>query len=52
MDPIETVSSLCTLKNLNPTIQDKYGKTVLHYAAQRGATISSLYLEKKGVDLR
>ena len=52
MDPIETVSSLCTVSNINPNIPDKYGKTVMHYAAQRGATISSMYLEKKGVDLK
>ncbi len=52
MDPIETVASLCTQKGLDPTIQDMYGKNVMHYAAQRGATISSLYLEKKGVDLK
>ncbi|CDW74195.1 wgr domain containing protein [Stylonychia lemnae] len=50
MDPIETISSLCSVKDANPSIQDKYGKNVLHYAAQRGATISTLYLEKKGVD--
>jgi ankyrin repeat protein len=51
MDPIETVSSLCTVQNADPNIYDKYGKSVLHYAAQRGATISTMYLLKKGVDL-
>eukprot|EP00347_Sterkiella_histriomuscorum_P008908 403343282 len=51
MDPIETVSSLCSIKDADPKIQDKYGKNVLHYAAQRGATISTMYLQKKGVDL-
>eukprot|EP00347_Sterkiella_histriomuscorum_P004109 403361717 len=51
MDPIETVSSLCSNKEANPKIQDKYGKNVLHYAAQRGATISTMFLQKKGVDL-
>ena len=44
MDPIETVSSLCSVKDADPKIQDKYGKNVLHYAAQRGATISTMYL--------
>eukprot|EP00347_Sterkiella_histriomuscorum_P020277 403338418 len=51
MDPIETVSSLCSVQDANPKIQDKYGKNVLHYAAQRGASISTMFLYKKGVDL-
>ncbi len=52
MDPIETVSGLCSVKDANPCLKDKYQKNVLHYAAQRGATISTMYLMKKGVDLQ
>ena len=51
IDPIETVSSLCACKNLQIEIADKWGKTPLHYAAQRSATISSLYIMARGAQL-
>ena len=43
-DPVETVSSLCVAKDVDPNIQDCLGKTPLHYAAQRAAFISTTYL--------
>ena len=33
IDPIETVSSLCAIKNLEIEVPDKWLKTPLHYAA-------------------
>ena len=51
IDPIETVSSLCALKNLEIEVADKWHKTPLHYAAQRSATISSLYILQRGAQL-
>lgn len=50
IDPIETVSSLCEF-DLKINIADSWGNTPLHYAAQRGSTISSLYLIQRGADL-
>lgn len=51
IDPIETVSSLCARKELKIEVADKWGKTPLHYAAQRSATISSLYIIQRGAEL-
>ena len=48
IDPIETVSSLCAKANLDIEVPDKWMKTPLHYAAQRSATISSLYITQRG----
>jgi len=48
IDPIETVSSLCARKELEIEVPDKWNKTPLHYAAQRSATISSLYILQRG----
>jgi ankyrin repeat protein len=48
IDPIETVSSLCARKDLDIEVPDKWNKTPLHYAAQRSATISSLYILQRG----
>ncbi|XP_038072455.1 poly [ADP-ribose] polymerase tankyrase-like isoform X2 [Patiria miniata] len=45
LDPIETVSLLASAmegKKLN--IQDKYGRTPMHYAAYRGAMISAMHI--------
>ena len=47
-DPIETVSSLCAIKDLQIEVADKWHKTPLHYAAQHSATISSLYILQRG----
>ena len=47
-DPIETVSSLCAIKDLRIEVADKWHKTPLHYAAQHSATISSLYILQRG----
>ena len=33
IDPIETVSSLCAISDLEIEVQDKWLKTPLHYAA-------------------
>ena len=51
IDPIETVSSLCACKELEIEVPDKWNKTPLHYAAQRSATISSLYILQRGAQL-
>ena len=51
IDPIETVSSLCGFKGLEIDIQDKWLKTPLHYASQRGASISAMYLVQRGARL-
>ena len=51
IDPIETVSSLCAKPNLEIEVPDKWLKTPLHYAAQRSATISSLYIIQRGAQL-
>lgn len=51
IDPIETVSSLCAIKDLEIEVPDKWLKTPLHYAAQRSATISSLYILQRGAQL-
>jgi len=51
IDPIETVSSLCGQNNLEIDVPDKWQKTPLHYAAQRGASISTLYILNRGADL-
>ena len=46
IDPFETVSSLAALPDCDVTVMDKYKRTPLHYAAQRGAVISGRYLIK------
>ena len=51
IDPIETVSSLCAKSHLEIEVPDKWLKTPLHYAAQRSATISSLYIVQRGAQL-
>lgn len=50
IDPIETVSSLCGQKGLEMDVADNWKKTPMHYAAQRGASICWIYLNKRGVN--
>lgn len=51
IDPIETVSSLCGQKGLDIEVADKWLKTPLHYAAQRGAAICTLYILQRGSNI-
>jgi ankyrin repeat protein len=51
VDPIETVSRLCGCGLLEIDVPDKWQKTPLHYASQRGASICALYLQKRGANL-
>ena len=51
IDPIETVSSLCGQPGLLIEVADKWQKTPLHYAAQRGAAICTLYILQRGANL-
>ena len=51
IDPIETVSSLCAIKDLQIEVADRWKKTPLHYAAKRSATICSLYIIQRGAQL-
>lgn len=46
IDPFETVSSLCALPDCSVDVLDKWKRTPLHYAAQRGSVISGRYLIK------
>ena len=50
-DPIQIVSLLVEAGHTDTVLQtDVYGSTALHYAAARGATVSSLLLIQKGQD--
>lgn len=51
IDPIETISSLCGQSTLEIDVADKWQKTPLHYAAQKGASISTLYILNRGSNL-
>lgn len=51
IDPIEAVTTLCSKVDIDVNVQDKWGKTPLHYAAQRGSTISTVFLLNRGADL-
>ncbi len=51
IDPIETVSSICGYKGLELDVPDKWLKTPLHYASQRGASICAMYLIQRGADM-
>ncbi len=51
IDPIETVSSLCGCKGLEIDVPDKWLKTPLHYASQRGASICAMYIIQRGAKL-
>lgn len=50
-DPIEAVSSLCGYASLEIDVPDRWQKTPLHHASQRGASICAMYLQKRGADL-
>ena len=47
IDPIESVSSACSLSNIDVNIQDNWKRTPLHYAALRGALTSTMFLLNK-----
>ena len=51
IDPIEQVSSLCSESTLEIDVPDKWNKTPLHYAAQRGSAICTLYILNRGANL-
>lgn len=51
-DPVETVTSLCAVEGVQVDVPDEFGATPLLCAARRGATISSLYLSKRGANLK
>lgn len=52
IDPIETVSSYCGMQSGTLIDEpDVYGRTPLHYAAQKGSMISSIYLINRKVDI-
>jgi ankyrin repeat protein/predicted DNA-binding WGR domain protein len=51
IDPIETVSSACSKKEINVNVQDKFKRSPLHYAARRGALTSTMFLLTKGADI-
>ena len=51
IDPIESVSTLCSFMGIKLDIEDEWGKTPLHYAAQRGSTISTVLLLSRGAEL-
>lgn len=42
---------MCAVKTINLNLVDKHQRTALHWAAKRGATICSLYLIERGVEL-
>jgi ankyrin repeat protein len=44
------VSSLCGFKDLELDVPDKWLKTPLHYASQRGASICAMYLITRGAN--
>jgi ankyrin repeat protein len=45
------VSRLCGCATIEIDVPDKWLKTPLHYASQRGSSICSLYLQKRGANL-
>ncbi|CAK9056563.1 Poly [ADP-ribose] polymerase 1 (PARP-1) (ADP-ribosyltransferase diphtheria toxin-like 1) (ARTD1) (DNA ADP-ribosyltransferase PARP1) (NAD(+) ADP-ribosyltransferase 1) (ADPRT 1) (Poly[ADP-ribose] synthase 1) (Protein poly-ADP-ribosyltransferase PARP1) [Durusdinium trenchii] len=51
-DPVETVTSMCAIEGVQVDVADEFGATPLLCAARRGATISSLYLAKRGASLQ
>ena len=51
IDPIESVSSACSLKSIDVNVQDIYRRTPLHYAAQCAALTSTMFLLSKGAEL-
>ena len=51
IDPIEIVSCLSSLNNIDIDIVDSFGKTPLSYASQRGSIVCALYLLERGAML-
>lgn len=51
IDPVETVSSACSMKGVNPNVKDAWGRTALHYAAQRGSVTSAMIMIEAGGDV-
>lgn len=51
IDPVETVSSACNMKGVQPNLKDAWQRTALHYAAQRGAVTSAMILIETGADV-
>jgi ankyrin repeat protein len=51
IDPIETVTNLCSSTKIKIDIADKWNKTPLHYCSQRGSTISALFLLSRKAEL-
>lgn len=45
------MSSLCGCKGLEIDVPDKWLKTPLHYASQRGASICAMYIIQRGAQL-
>jgi len=50
IDPIETVSSACSIPGLDVNLRDFWGKTPLHYSAQHGSITSAMFLMSKEAD--
>jgi ankyrin repeat protein len=42
---------MCGIKGIVIDQPDHWGKTPLHYASQRGASICAMYLERRGANL-
>lgn len=51
-DPIEIVSNMLAIEDLQLNVADKWGKTPLHYACQYGSNISALYMIQRGADFK
>lgn len=51
IDPIETISSALGQKGVQTAVRDSWGRTPLHYAAQRGSVTSALLLLGAGCEL-
>jgi len=50
IDPVETVTSLLGIPECDHGAKDKWNDTPLHYAAQSGATICTIYLLNRGAE--
>eukprot|EP01105_Mastigella_eilhardi_P011727 TRINITY_DN2693_c0_g2_i10.p1 TRINITY_DN2693_c0_g2~~TRINITY_DN2693_c0_g2_i10.p1 ORF type:complete len:1603 (-),score=344.20 TRINITY_DN2693_c0_g2_i10:1449-6257(-) len=51
LDPIEEVANLLSVKELQVNVKDKWKRSPLFYASQRGATICSFRLLSRGADI-
>jgi ankyrin repeat protein/predicted DNA-binding WGR domain protein len=50
-EPIEQLTDMMTVDNVDCTVKDVYGRTALHYSAIMGNTICSMYLIQRGLDI-